>query len=736
MMKKLLFLMATLFMITACYDETAVLGRLDALEQAAYQSQLDALKSSLTSLEAVDTAIKSTIETLENTDEDYSEQIDLLKNCDKTLEKNIADLQTLVDQKSSDTKDWVEKTFATLEQYNSIVGQLNTLNDLLMEEVEKINTIVGNNYNSLLDKIEEAQSSIGDWVHETLKAYYTSEQIDNLLSALKADLGSLQTELDTLEQRVSELEKILGGLSKEFTIAFSQSEVAILPGKSSSVEYTITGATSTTTIKAFGQNGWYAKVTPTTESTGVITVTAPGLLTEDEIIVLVHDGQYRSIMATINFVSGVFSSVISVEEVPVEGGDISLSITTNMSYEVVIPKEAQSWLSVVETKAIQTDNLTIQCKANEGLQRNAIINLVDAYKNVQDSFAIFQKGNEVSDMSINGTANCYIVSTDGFYKFKTVKGNSSESVGDVVSAEVLWETFGNDIKPNVGDLIQEVSYSDNYITFKTPSTFAEGNAVIAAKNADGKILWSWHIWLTDEPADQVYNNNAGTMMDRNLGATSATPGDVGALGLLYQWGRKDPFLSGGNINTNMRAESTITWPPIVKSTYTEGTIEYATANPTVFINNNSYNLDWYYTGSEAVDNTRWMTLKTIYDPCPKGYQVPYGDYHNNIWETAFGSEEGYYPGWDEKNRGYHLGGTIGSIDYLYLTSEPCWYPTAGEYSNDSDGGPRFVGSDGNYWTSITDTRAAYYFSINFQNKPYFTRAWRYYCYSVRCQKIL
>ena len=36
------------------------------------------------------------------------------------------------------------------------------------------------------------------------------------------------------------------------------------------------------------------------------------------------------------------------------------------------------------------------------------------------------------------------------------------------------------------------------------------------------------------------------MMDRNLGATSATPGNVGSLGLLYQWGRKDPFLGSSS----------------------------------------------------------------------------------------------------------------------------------------------------------------------------------------------
>ena len=192
----------------------------------------------------------------------------------------------------------------------------------------------------------------------------------------------------------------------------------------------------------------------------------------------------------------------------------------------------------------------------------------------------------VVDMSFSGTANSYIVSQKGAYKFKAVKGNSSESVGAVSSAEVLWETFGTDVTPNVGDLVKNVSYKDGEVTFYTAETFREGNAVIAAKDASGNILWSWHIWLTDQSEEQVYYNNAGTMMDRNLGATSATPGDVGALGLLYQWGRKDPFLGSSSISRDILANATIAWPSIVGSDSQKGTIAYAIANPTTYIYHN------------------------------------------------------------------------------------------------------------------------------------------------------
>ena len=46
-------------------------------------------------------------------------------------------------------------------------------------------------------------------------------------------------------------------------------------------------------------------------------------------------------------------------------------------------------------------------------------------------------------------ANCYIVSKEGTYSFKTLRGNSDESVGEVVSVEVLWESFGTDLAPSV-----------------------------------------------------------------------------------------------------------------------------------------------------------------------------------------------------------------------------------------------------------------------------------------------
>ena len=341
---------------------------------------------------------------------------------------------------------------------------------------------------------------------------------------------------------------------------------------------------------------------------------------------------------------------------------------------------------------------------NTGYSYVAYVRLDDIlYKGETKTFTTTSILASATDLSSSASANCYIISDAGLYKFKTVKGNSTTSVGSVASASILWETFGTDTAPEPSDLISEICCKEGYIAFQTADTFKEGNAVIAAKDGSGNILWSWHIWFTDQPQSHVYNNNAGTMMDRNLGATSATPGDVGALGLLYQWGRKDPFLGSSSIDGFSPAKSTITWPSPVKSESSTGTIEYATAHPTTFITYNWENSDWYYTGDSSTDNTRWTTSessKSIYDPCPSGWRVPDGG-SNGIWSKA-GFDTTTY---DSTNKG---------MSFSISSPSTTWYPASG-YCTYSVGGLGSVGRNGYYWSASPNSNSyvAYYL--------YFTR---------------
>ena len=366
----------------------------------------------------------------------------------------------------------------------------------------------------------------------------------------------------------------------------------------------------------------------------------------------------------------------------------SITISNRQSDLAVSVKSDVAWITNVSES-----NGTVSYKVaenNSGSSRTGKITVT--YAGVSKVFTIIQ-GKGPVNLSASGTANCYVVSETGFYSFKSVKGNSSTSVGTVSSVAVLWESFGTSTTPSVGSLVKLVSYEDGNIYFDTATTFKEGNAVIAAKNSSGTILWSWHIWFTDEPQGQVYYNNAGTMMDRNLGATSATPGDVGALGLLYQWGRKDPFLGSSSISSSTLAKSTITWPSTVSSNSSNGTISYATAHPTTFITGNDSNYDWYYTGSYSTDDTRWTTsnkTKSIYDPCPAGWRVPDGG-SNGVWSKAKRSSSNFSHTYNSSNEGMNFSGKFGSASTI-------WYPASG-YRYDDDGSLDDVGSSGIYWSA-------------------------------------
>ena len=334
------------------------------------------------------------------------------------------------------------------------------------------------------------------------------------------------------------------------------------------------------------------------------------------------------------------------------------------------------------------------------------------------------------NLSSNGTANSYIVSKAGTYKFKTVKGNSETSVGAASTAAVLWESFGTSTTPNVGDLIKSVSYKDGYIAFQTADIFKEGNAVIAAKDADGTILWSWHIWLTDQPQGQVYYNNAGTMMDRNLGATSPTPGDVGALGLFYQWGRKDPFLGSSLISSSTQAKSTITWPSDVSNGSSRGTVSYVIANPTTFVtSSSSTEYDWHY---YSRDNSLWTTsdkAKSIYDPCPAGWRVPDGG-DNGVWSKALGSSSDFTVSslYDSTNEGMNFSGKFGSASTI-------WYPASGGREGNYNLGA--VGFHGFYWSASPVSDYAYHLSFNLDGyvSPSSDNP-RVNGFSVRCLQVI
>ena len=319
---------------------------------------------------------------------------------------------------------------------------------------------------------------------------------------------------------------------------------------------------------------------------------------------------------------------------------------------------------------------------------------VDVYTTGNEKVATFTTDNNISlrrsritpmkpkalmiDLSAAESANCYIVNASGNYCFKSVKGNSSEAVVPA-SVDVLWESVNTTTAPAAGTLIgTEPSYRDGYIFFT--ATGGTGNALIAAKDGSGNILWSWHIWMpATAPKAATYSNaSTGGVMDRDLGALSTTPGSIAANGWIYQWGRKDPFPGNAEYSSANR-EMAATGSFTLSSTSAEkGTEAYAAAHPTEFLycpSTVQSNQDWVYGGN----NTHWGATKTIHDPCPPGYKVPV----NGVW-TGLEAETGSW--------GFRLDGKH-------------WYPVTG-YRFSSNGTLHATNSQGFWWNATAGTNQA------------------------------
>lgn len=370
---------------------------------------------------------------------------------------------------------------------------------------------------------------------------------------------------------------------------------------------------------------------------------------------------------------------------------------------------------------------------------------------VYENVVVVEDTTPAVDLSASATANCYIVSKAGKYKFKPTQGATSAAVEGIAEVVILWETSTEDETATLAanSVIANVSYKDGYIEFATPKTFKPGNALIAAKTEVRKetdattgetvekqdVLWNWHIWLTSEPVTDVQVSGGLVLMDRNLGELSATA----RTSMLYQWGRKDPFpgLSGNGKKVAVAGELTTLRGG-------SGSLDWLIMNPTK-LNGQLSDGEAKSCHASWTETTMWGTGadKTQYDPCPAGYKVPYPvegditDAVNDIAKTRFAGFSGMT--FNSANGVFELGSAKFAATGCYLlnTISPSVassdiqesgsaYLWTAYYKNKRLAGCLRVanetaGVSATYWSKSGDKTSQYHSKYN--------------AYAVRCEKM-
>lgn len=246
---------------------------------------------------------------------------------------------------------------------------------------------------------------------------------------------------------------------------------------------------------------------------------------------------------------------------------------------------------------------------------------------------------ETHNLGVNAPANCYVVTMPSVsYTFDAMHRPDGTAL-DTKRVGLLWQSNPMVVK-NVALVDDKAIF---YVTAsENDATLVENtNAVIAAYDNAGKVIWSWHVWVTNENPLAAYDtySNGKSFMRYNLGAFANSNGSkiesqiLDSYGMYYQWGRKDPFprpyyfdASGSDDEARYNDVGTYIIETYEERTTNNGTVDYVTKYPMIFITNaNCMNEgadgigDWLATA----DNKLWSDAeKSVYDPCPYGWRVP------------------------------------------------------------------------------------------------------------------
>lgn len=405
------------------------------------------------------------------------------------------------------------------------------------------------------------------------------------------------------------------------------------------------------------RNSWY--------NFTIKSVNSDGYETEEEALANIGSNiVYKMDVSSSQGIStnGQYSLTTDKDEIVMVDGTATVVISALLTSEIELSTYRvklvcpSGQLKFVDGSTVEKDFLSGGATLKKSDDSKQTVQIKATGGDLSDSYLECRLGNIVKKIPIIlATANCYKVdfNTPGTtFSVSILQANSDGTVrisGNNVIPVFIWAD-----RP-VAETDLEMTYNVDGksidITNKAPYS---GNIIIGA-SVDGEIKWSWHLWCL-APGQVVEEKSAlgYIWMDRALGAYDLNNVN-GCGGLLYQHGRKDPFIGltwgashGGNDEPSIYYyETPFTLvenhpyfnEPCMQTKNEINNIAFAISHPYVFIKGNTVHISGSGLASEAdfdwvtnslEERNRYLDLwtkndeKTIYDPCPYGWKVPQG----------------------------------------------------------------------------------------------------------------
>ena len=435
---------------------------------------------------------------------------------------------------------------------------------------------------------------------------------------------------------------------------------------------------------------------------------------------------------------------------------ITLSDDRSFSYKPTTPIALSAGKEYTYTLKIIGNKISGSLSVSEFSPEDRPISFKDYFPYLADlkNRNVLGSSAEPHDLSLdyNGlmnTANCYVVTHPGYYKFPIVYGNAIKNgatnaiaygVGTgsttfvnhldnqitdpyiyknsgctVGTADLLWQDAKN--------LISYISLCDNdkYIKFEiTKENIEQGNAVIAVKDGSGYIMWSWHIWVTNKNVYETVpiktkalsgktTEHTYNFMPVPLGWDDDIPEQPNCP--YYQWGRKDPFCPSDGTTSNTDKTLYDSSGTIFNMPTSSGGVPTGTSikNPTTYYTNASGNYDWnsttyndYWNATNGETHTMNdnAVVKTVYDPNPVGFKMPSPDAFTGFTQDGANqnatNDQNVKSNWNVENTAIDKG-------YKFFTkgwkNSPTDFWHANGYRAFNNGSLCYVGSNGDYWSA-------------------------------------